>query len=75
MSPEQARGDEIGLPVTCSRSVPRRFLCADRLLWVNLVVAVVEVILVATGALLLFRRKTAGRRMIAPTGSWWRCKV
>ncbi|MEU6641931.1 hypothetical protein ABZ863_05210 [Saccharomonospora sp. NPDC046836] len=38
------------------------------LLWLNLVVAVVEVVLVATGAPLLFQRKTAGRRIIAVTG-------
>jgi hypothetical protein len=38
------------------------------LLWMNLVMAVVEMILVATGAVLLFQRRTAGRRLIAATG-------
>jgi serine/threonine protein kinase len=38
-------------------------------LWANLVMGVAEVVLVATGALLLSQHKLAGRRMIAATGS------
>ena len=38
------------------------------LLWVNMVIGGVEVILIATGALLLSQHKMAGRRIIAATG-------
>lgn len=39
------------------------------LLWINLVLAVIEIVLITTGALFLWRRLNAGRRMIAATGT------
>ncbi len=38
------------------------------LIWANLLIGVVEAIALATGALLLFQRKTAGRRIVAAAG-------